>query len=56
MLSPLIRYILFIILDETGRHQAYAYDNTAKDKATKAEIMKDSLKTDTQQNLLYRPD
>ena len=39
-LPPLIRYILFTIGDETGRRQVYAYDNTAKDRATKAEITK----------------
>lgn len=43
-------YILVIISDETGRHQVYAYDNIAKDQATKAKIKKKkSFKTDIQQ-------
>lgn len=44
-------YILVIISDETGRHQVHAYDNIAKDQATKAKIKKkkSSFKTDIQQ-------
>lgn len=36
-------YILVIISDETGRHQVYAYDNIAKDQATKAKIKKKKI-------------